>query len=167
MLKLIGLLSLKRIDNFSQTKLIALNFLFQKSIASGSTNPFLKNISEYICIDLASATSKPPAGIFKNLNILNQRFGSCKIFNKIKLIRVEKKKINSVYMAILQKQEGEIVNRDLLCALNLLIKQPILSVKSSNNLEDNKSIPVAIKNSFYTKLKSIYYLYYFFLKKNN
>jgi hypothetical protein len=70
-------------------------------------------------------------------------------------------------MAILNKQDGDIVNRDLLCALNLLIKQPILSVKSSNNIDDNKSIPVAIKNSFYTKLKSIYYLYYFFLKKNN
>lgn len=96
---------------------------------------------------------------FKKKNILN--------FNIYYIKHIEKKKINSVSMAILQQQETNVVNRDLLCALNLLIKQPILSVKASNNFDDNKSIPVAIKNSFYTKLKSIYYLYYFFLKKNN
>ncbi len=96
---------------------------------------------------------------FKKKNILN--------FNIYYIKHIEKKKINSVYMAILQKQQRQISNCDSLCALNLLTKQPILSIKASNNIEENKSIPLSIKNLFYTRLKSIYYLYYFFLKKNN
>ena len=135
------------------------HFFIKQLLSFTSTKKLNKNllkdkILQYKTINLARCVYN-----FKKKNILN--------FNIYYIKHIEKKKINSVCMAILNKQDGEIVNRDLLCALNLLIKQPILSVKSSNNLDDNKSIPVAIKNSFYTKLKSIYYLYYFFLKKNN
>jgi hypothetical protein len=96
---------------------------------------------------------------FKKKNILN--------FNIYYIKHIEKKKINSVYTAILQKESGELINRDLLCALNLLIKQPVLSLKATNVFDENKTVSLAVKNSFYTKLKSIYYLYYFFLKKNH